>query len=77
MIKIFGVLQMTKTEKKNIALLIEHAERDISFLGGGTYSTDKLTPDGDAYVPDMKSIEKAREAILVLKWMLDKMVKTY
>lgn len=64
-----GVLHMTKTEKKNIELLLEHVKRDISYLGGGTYSTMKEDVYG-GYIADYKAIKKAEEAIQDIEWII-------
>jgi hypothetical protein len=60
-----GQLQMTKTEAKNIRLLLEHCLADISYGGEGTYNLSD--PDNS---PDLKSIQKAKEAIEDIKWIL-------
>lgn len=60
-----GILKLTKTEKKEIELLLEHAKRDLGYLEGGTYCTvDELF--------DIKSAEKAKRAIENIYWILDR-----
>ncbi len=60
-----GHLVMTKTEHKNIELLLEHVERDISYGGGGTF-TDGTNEDN----ANVKEIQKVKEAIEDIRWIL-------
>ena len=57
-----GRLKMTKTEIKNIQLLIEHTKRDISYEASGSY--------GNGIHFNTKEAEKVKEAIKDLEWII-------
>jgi hypothetical protein len=61
-----GALEITKTEAKNLRLLIEHSLRDISYNAGGTFA---LNPGMDDEV-DAKEVAKVKDAIETLEWII-------
>ncbi len=63
---ISGQLHLTKTEAKNIRLMLDHARQDLSYGAGGTYFISKLG-DNDW---DEKNAKKAKEAIIDIEWIL-------
>jgi len=54
---------MTKTERKNIEELLQHAEQDLSYGSAGTYG------DGEE-LHDKKAPERVRNAIESIRWIL-------
>jgi hypothetical protein len=65
-----GVLYINKTEEKNIRTLLDHAKRDISFGGGGTYWNGKYDADGDC-IADRSAVRRSEDAIENIEWILE------
>lgn len=55
-------IQLTKNDIKALETLRRHAQRDISYGGGGTFSKGD-----DLDTPDMKEIRLAMQGIQVLE----------
>lgn len=64
-----GEIRITKTEEKNIRILLEHANMDMRNGGYGTYSLLKTDKDGD-YLFDEKNSDRAKDAIGMIEHLL-------
>ena len=62
---ISGQLCFTKTEVKNIELMLKHVMEDLSYGGGGTFN---LGDNENSF--DTKNASKVVEAIDDIKWIL-------
>ena len=60
-----GILKFTKTEEKEMRIVLEHCKRDISYGGGGSFTK------GDNNDDDTKEMEKAKRGIKNLEWILE------
>lgn len=58
---ISGALYLSKTEIKELEILIKHMRQNISYGGEGTFNTNKIDKNGD-YVFDQKNAIKAANA---------------
>jgi hypothetical protein len=65
-----GVLQITKTEAKNIRVLLDHARKDLAYGGEGTYWSGKDDRKG-YHLANKSDMRKSIEAIVDIEWMLD------
>lgn len=56
---------MTKTERKEIEIVLAHAEEDIHYGGGGSYN---LRDDENTF--DAKEAAAAKRGIQAVRWIL-------
>ena len=61
-----GQLYLTKTDRRNIEVVLAHCETDLSYEGGGTFNLGDV--DNSA---DIKEIEKARDGVDGIRWILE------
>lgn len=65
-----GVLEFGKREEEAMRCVLFHVMQDMSYGGGGTFSSQEMDENGD-YKVDTKEMAKAKRGIECFNWILE------